>query len=320
MSHGDASAVPLRHRVEHTAFRLARAVLSAMPEGLALRIGAGLGFVAGSVLRVRWSTVRENLQIAFPGQTATWRRRVARRSYLHVGREAVFLMRMKRWSAERITGRMRVVGAEALRAEASRGEGVVILSAHHGNWELAGAAVAALGFPLDVVGKGMTNGLFEADVFETRERLGMRVIEMSEAPRTVLRSLGRGRVVAMLSDQNAHRWGVFVPFFGRLAATPRGAALFAIRRSVPVFVGLATREPGRGQRYRLELRRLEYGVTGDLEADTLALLTAYHESLEEAILAAPEQYFWQHKRWKTRPREEQAVPGQVRIHQSHTAP
>lgn len=320
MSHGAASAVPLRHRIEYAAFRLARAFLTAMPEGMAVRIGAGLGLVAGSVLRIRRSTVRENLEIAFPGQTATWRRRVARRCYVHLGREAVFLMRMKRWSAEQVTERMRVVGADTLSAEAGRGQGIVILSAHHGNWELAGAALAALGVPLDVVGKGMTNRLFEADVFETRERLGMRVIEMSDAPRTVLRSLGRGRVVAMLSDQNAHRSGVFVRFFDRLAATPRGAALFAIRRGAPVFVGLATREPGRAQRYRLELRRLEYAVTGDLEADTLALLTAYHRSVEEAIVAAPEQYFWHHKRWKTRPPEEQAAPSQVRIPESHTAP
>jgi KDO2-lipid IV(A) lauroyltransferase len=291
-----------------------------MPEGLAVRVGALLGFVAGSILRIRRATVRENLAIAFPQESPSWRRRVARRSYVHLGREAVFLMRMKRWTAERIVGRIDLDGLEELRRESERGDGVVVLSAHHGNWELAGASVAALGLPLDAVGKGMTNRLFEEDVFETRERLRMRVIEMSDAPRDVLRSLGRGRVVAMLSDQNAHRWGVFVPFFGRLAATPRGAALFTIRRGAPVFVGLAVRQPGWGQRYRLELRRLEYAVTGDLDADTMALLTAYHRVLEDAIRAAPEQYFWQHKRWKTRPPEEQGAGGQVRIPESHISP
>jgi KDO2-lipid IV(A) lauroyltransferase len=318
VSEGPASVVPLRDRLQYAAFRLARAVLTAIPEVVAMDIGAGLGLLAGSVLRIRRSAVQENLEIAFPGKTAGWRRRVARRCYVHLGREVVFLMRIKPWSSARITERMQVIGMDALMAEAERGRGVVILSAHHGNWELAGAAVAALGCPLDVVGKGMANRLFEADIFETRERLGMRVIAMSDAPRKVLRALGQGRVVAMLSDQNAHRWGVFVPFFGRLAATPRGAALFAIRRSAPVFVALATRDPGRAQRYRLEFRRLEYGVTGDLEVDTRALLTAYHAHLEKAIAAAPEQYFWQHRRWKTRPGEEQAAPGEVRISEHST--
>jgi len=313
------SGVPLRHRIEYAAFRAGRVMVSAMPEGLAVRFGALLGFMAGSVLRIRWTTVLENLAVAFPEESSAWRRRIARRTYVHLGREAVFLMRMKHWPAERISERIRFEGLDEFRAVAERGEGVVVLSAHHGNWELAGAAVAALGFPLDVVGKGMTNSLFEEDVFETRERLRMRVIEMSDAPKAVLRALARGRVVAMLSDQNAHRWGLFVPFFGRLAATPRGAGLFAIRRNAPVFVGLAVREPGWGQRYRLELRRLEYPVTGDLEADTLALLTEYHRMLEAAIRAAPEQYFWQHKRWKTRPPEEQAVHGPVRISESSTS-
>jgi len=319
VSDGAPPDVPLRHRIEYAAFRGARAVVSAMPEGLAVRFGALLGLLAGSVLRVRRATVLENLTIAFPEETPKWRRRIARRSYVHLGREAVFLMRMKRWPAERITERIRFDGVDEVRVEAERDEGVVVLSAHFGNWEIAGAGAAALGFPLDVVGKGMTNRLFEEDVFETRERLRMRVIEMSDAPRAVLRSLGQGRIVAMLSDQNAHRWGVFIPFFGRLAATPRGAALFTIRRGTPTFVGLAAREPGWAQRYRLELRRLEYPTTGDPDADTVALLTAYHRVLEEAIRADPEQYFWQHKRWKTRPPEEQAARGQVRISQSQTS-
>jgi KDO2-lipid IV(A) lauroyltransferase len=68
-----------------------------------------------------------------------------------------------------------------------------------------------------------------------------------------------------------------------------------------VFVGFAIRQPGWVQRYTLEVRRLDFERTGDLESDTRAMLTAYHRILEEAIVTAPDQYFWQHKRWKTRP-------------------
>jgi KDO2-lipid IV(A) lauroyltransferase len=155
----------------------------------------------------------------------------------------------------------------------------------------------------------MANRRFESDLFGTRERLGMRVIEMTTAPRGVLRSLRRGRVVAMLGDQNAHRSGVFVPFFGVDAATARGPALFALRSSAPVFFGVALREPGWAPRYRVEAHPVPVEPTGDLEADTRALLTRYMASVEASVQRAPEQYFWHHKRWKTRPPEEQAPPG-----------
>ena len=115
----------------------------------------------------------------------------------------------------------------------------------------------------------------------------------------------RGRVTALLGDQNAHKHGMFLPFFGKVAATVRGPALFALRTGAPVFVGFAIRDPGWQQRYTLVAHRLEYEYNGDLEEDVRGLMTAYHSALEAAIREAPDQYFWQHKRWKTRPPEEQ---------------
>lgn len=300
-----SSARPsLRHRLEYWAYRIARAEASVLPEWLATRRGALTGWFAGVVLRIRRRDVDAHLAAVFPHESAAWRRRVARASYMHLGREAATLFRMTKWSREEILDRVRFVDFDAVREAAGQERGVVLLTAHLGNWEVAGAGIAALGFPLDVVGKGMANRRFEADLFEIRERLGMRVIEMSDAPKGVLRSLGRGRVVAMLADQNAHRNGVFLPFFGRLAATPRGPALFALRCDAPVFVGFAVRDPGWQQTYTLVAKRLEFDVTGDVEQDTKNLLVAYHRLLEEAIVSAPGQYFWHHKRWKTRPRAE----------------
>lgn len=282
-----------------------------MPEVLAVRSGALTGLLAGSVLRVRRTEVDEHLAIAFPDESPAWRRRVARRSYMHLGREAAMLFRMSRWSKADIAERVRLIDFDMVREAIGENKGVVVLTGHLGNWELAGAGIAAHGLPIDVVGKGMANPHFERDIFSTRERLGMRVIKMNDAPKRVLRSLRQGRVTALLGDQNAHRHGVFVPFFGKFAATLRGPALFAIRAGVPVFVGFAIREPGWAQRYVLVARRLEYETTGDLNDDIHSLLLAYHRALEEAIRETPDQYFWQHRRWKTRPAEEQGSRWQV---------
>lgn len=299
----------LRHRIEHWALRITRAKWSVLPERVAIRVGALTGLVAGSVIRIRRKEVDQHLALAFPDESAAWRRRVARLSYVHLGREAALLFRLRSWSKEQVVDRIRFVGFDSVKTAADQGRGVILLTGHLGNWEMAGAGVCALGFPLDAVVKGMANRRVEADLLSMRERLGIRVIEMSAAPKGVLRSIGQGRVAALLGDQNSHMHGVFVPFFGRVAATARGPALFALRTGAPVFAGFAIRDSGWKQQYTLVANRLEYEVSGQLDTDVRSLLTAYHRALEEAIRRTPEQYFWQHKRWKSRPFEEQREPG-----------
>lgn len=294
----------LRHRAEHLAFVLVRAKWRLLPESWAARTGSFVGWLAGVVLRVRRSDVDVHLDIAFPQRDPTWKRRVAVQSYRHLGREAATLFRMVRWRPDDIVERVTFEDFGEVDEAVRSGRGVVVLTAHLGNWEMAGAALAARGYPIDVVGKGMSNPLFEAELDRTRAGLGLSVIPMGEAPREVLRSLEQGRVAALLGDQNAHRGGVFLPFFGRMAATHRGPALFALRKDVPVFVGFAVRTGSAPATYTLRAHRLDVERTGDLDADTERLLREYHRILEGAIRDWPEQYFWQHRRWKTRPPEE----------------
>jgi Kdo2-lipid IVA lauroyltransferase/acyltransferase len=300
---------PLAHRIEFLLFRVVRGVASAVPEGIAVRAGALLGWFAGTVLRIRRKDVDEHLSWAFPELSAAERARLARRSYRHLGREAIVLFRYGGWKRDDVFERIEVVGLEALVEAHDRAGGVLLLSGHLGNWEVGGAALAVRDIPVDGVAKGMANRRFERELFGTRERLGIGVVEMAEAAREVLRSLKRGHVVAIAGDQNAHRNGVFVPFFGRPAATARGPAMFAVRTGAPVFVGFAVRKPGWRQRYTLTIEPLRFEPTGDLEADVTAFTAAYIARVEDAVRAHPDQYFWQHKRWKTRPPQEPPPEG-----------
>ena len=297
--------VTLAHRAEFGAVRTVGVVVRLIPEGVAMRLGALAGRVCASLIRLRRRDVDAHLEQAFPDRSPAWRARIARASYEHLGREIALLLRMRAWTADETARRLTLVDFEPVAAAARAEAGAILLTAHLGNWEVAGAGIAAHGVPLDVVAKGMSNALVEQELFALRTRLGMGVITMSDAPAEALRALRRGRVIAMLGDQNAHRHGVFVPFFGKPAATLRGTALFAIRTGAPVFVGYALRAPGRLARYTLTAHRLHYEVSGELDRDIEAFLAAYHAHLEEAIRAAPDQYFWLHRRWKTRPREEQ---------------
>jgi KDO2-lipid IV(A) lauroyltransferase len=289
--------------MEHLGYRVALGILRILPEGISLRMGEALGWIVGVVLGLRRGVVRAHLRQSFPEQTEEWRRRVGRQSFRHLGRESLATFLVARMAPEEVLSRTEVLGLEPLRKAVEQGRGAVVITAHFGNWEIAGAALALRGIPLDVVVQRQRNPLFDAEINGTRERLGMVVIPRNRAPREVLRSLRKGRAVAIVGDQNVRRGGIFVDFFGRKASTARGAAVFALRTGCPIFLGVNRNRGGYPLRYLGELKPVDFEPTGDLEEDILRLTEIYTRYLEGEIRRTPEQYFWQHRRWKTRPPE-----------------
>jgi KDO2-lipid IV(A) lauroyltransferase len=291
--------------VEFTAYRLFVGVLNMVPERVALLLGEGVGWAAGIIFRIRWRVVDEHLRLAFPERDRRWRHTLIRRSFRHMGREAVSTFRLGSMDREEVRRRTEVVGFDEVRKVSARGKGLIVISGHFGNWEIGGASIAVHGVPVEVVAQRQRNPLFDAELVANRNRLGMEVIERKEAPKKVLRALRSGKAVGIVGDQNVRRGGVFVDFFGRPAATARGTALFALRTGAPIFLGMATRIPGVPQRYRVTFEPIDFTPSGDMDQDVLRLTETHTKHLEEHVRGAPEQYFWQHRRWKTRP------PGEV---------
>lgn len=285
--------------MEHAALRGAQALASSVSESARDTIGAALGSVAADVVRVRRALVHDNLRHAFPEQSDAWRDRVARDSYRHLGREALAIIDLGQRSAAEIRERTPITGWERLKAAIDRGKGVVMATAHFGNWELGGASLAVRGIGVDAIVQRQSNPLVERDLAAVREALGVRPIDRRTAPKQVLRSLREGRVIGFVADQDARRAGVFVPFFDRPASTHRGPALFAIRSGAPLFLGVAPR--GRDGTYHCRAHEIETDRSGPLEEAVLRLTAAFTRRLEDEIRLAPEQYFWLHRRWKTRP-------------------
>jgi KDO2-lipid IV(A) lauroyltransferase len=295
----------VRHRMEFWIFRTLSWSVVRLPERAALVLGDVLGWILGVVFRVRRVDTDRHLRIAFHDRDSAWRRRVARGSYRHFAREAVMTIRFPSMGKGEILRRTRVVGFEALREASAAGHGAIVISGHLGNWEVAAAAMAARGVPMDVAAHLQNNPLFYRHMVGLRDRLGLTVITKNEAFRKVPQALAAGRVVALIADQNIKKRGVFVNFFGRPAATAKGPALFALRTGAPVFLGVAVREPGHPSRYRVTIEPIPVveGPPGAAAAtDAVRRFTQQHVSrLEAHVRETPAQYFWQHRRWKTRP-------------------
>ena len=298
-------AVALRHRAEHLLVVALVAVLVRIPEGLATAVARGLGVFAGAVLRIRRGVVDENLRRAFPGRSPRWYRSVALRTYRHFGGEVVSTFRLARMSPEQRRARFRVEGFDRIAEPVSTGRGVLLLAGHFGNWEVAAVSMRSRGVPIDALVRRQRNPLFDRYLRQTRTALGTGVIYDREPLRAAMKSLRAGRVLALVADQNFTGDGIFVEFFGSPASTVRGPGVLAMRTGAPVVFLDPRREPGLRARYTVRYSRLPQPDIDDLERGVRKLTQAYTQRLEAAIRECPEQYFWFHRRWKTRPRPEQ---------------
>ncbi len=291
----------ISHRFEYLLLTTVTAVVTRLPERAADLLGVTLGWLAGSLLRIRRSVVLENLERAFPEKSSSWRKEVATRTYRHFGREAIALIRFQSMSTEEIRGRCAVDGLDLFRAPVAQGVGVIALTGHFGNWEIAALSITSRGVPVDAVARRQRNPLFDDYMVRVRGRLGVGVIYQHEATRAIMRSLREARVVALLADQNFAGKGVFVNFFKVPASTVRGPGLLAQRTGSPVVFADSQRLSGWRAEYRIRLFPIHIQPSGDAEQDIHRWTSAYVSKLEEVIRESPEQYFWFHKRWKTRP-------------------
>ncbi|AHG90123.1 lipid A biosynthesis acyltransferase [Gemmatirosa kalamazoonensis] len=297
----ERAAPTAAHRAEYYALRAALAGLDRLSWRRATAIGARLGRLGYAPFGIRREVVERQIAAAFPEFDAARVRQVAVASFESLGRTTVEAALLPSLGKKGVLDLFeRVDGWDVLEAARAEGKGVIIVTGHLGNWEIGGSYVAARGVPIDGIARGMANPLFDRYLTETRERLGMRIVHDADAVRRTPRALRQGRAVAFLADQGALGLAsTYVPFFGRLAKTPRGPAVFALRLGAPTLFAVSLRQPN--GRFVLTFERVPIVDTGDRERDVDATVTRYTQALEAWVRRVPEQYFWQHRRWRHQP-------------------
>lgn len=292
--------VTLQHRLEYTAIRTVVTLLGWLPFRVGSQVGAWLGLL-GYHLGIRARVVETQIAFAFPHLGTADVKSLAKQSYRNLGRTSLEAALMERRSPQDLLDLFEQVdGFEHLDNALRTGRGALLVTGHLGNWELGGSYIAARGVPVDAIARHMSNRVFEQYLTQVRERFGVKVVFDEHAVRQTPRSIRDNRVVGFLCDQGVLGLAsTFVPFFSRLAKTPRGPAVFALRLEVPVVFVAAVRLPS--GRYRLVVESIAVIRTGDRDADTTALAAAYTARLEYWVTQYPGQYFWQHRRWKYQP-------------------
>jgi len=272
-----------------------------LPSRLGGALGAGLGEAAYWAVASRRRIALDNLALAFgDGLAPAARRALARRCFRHLGRTAVECCQLVFHRPAALLARVEVAGLEHLQSALTAGRGAFLLTAHFGNWELLAATHGLVGIRLSVVARPLDNPYLETVVGGARARSGLRVIAKREAVRGIRRALDRGECVGILLDQDAGRSGAFVPFLGQLASTSRSLAVLALKTRTPVVPAFLHRAPDGGHRLTLD-PPVALQATGDHEADVVANTARYTAAIERHVRQHPEQWFWVHRRWKTRP-------------------
>ncbi|MCK4271345.1 lysophospholipid acyltransferase family protein [bacterium] len=293
-----------RYRLEYWVARAFAALIRLLPLRVGWLVGAALGQLVFSVLRIRRQVTLNNLRHAFSGSHD--KREIVKigaRCYRNLGRGLVEFCRFPMLNRENLGQMLEIEGLEHCHHALVRGKGIIILSAHFGSWEFLGPAFTLNGFPVDMFARTQRNPLADELLSRQRRGLGAEIIRTSRTPRGVVRSLRHNRLVVILTDQDGGRDGVFVPFMGRLASTSRGAARFAMETGAAILICFVIRQP-RGPNRLVIDPPMEIPRTGDREADLLAILQIYTRRLESYVKTYPDQWFWPHRRWKTRPPSE----------------
>lgn len=178
---------------------------------------------------------------------------------------------------------------------------VLIVTAHFGNWEIAGYAMGAAGFRTYAIARVLDNPYLERFLLQFRQATGQTIIAKKDDFDRLTTVLNSGGKVATLGDQDAGPRGVFVDFFGRPASAHKAVALMAIEFDAPMMI-IGVPRVGYPMKYEVVCEDVidprDYANRGDA---VKAITQRYHTALEGLIRRFPEQYFWLHRRWKTQP-------------------
>lgn len=295
----------LKSLARHLEYVLACGLLSflrSLPYALAWRAAERLGLALGSLVS-KWNAVAEsNLLRAYPELGSRARQRIRQGTYRNLGRVALALAKVPHWTDQDIREHVDFVGLQNFRDGEAKGRGVLLLTAHLGNWELGALAHGAVVGPLHVMARPIENSLVDRLVTRRRQSHGNRVIRKRSAARDVLRVLERSGTVGILVDQNTlPDEAVFVNFFGSPAATNKGFAQLALRSNAAVVPAFARWD------YLKKRHVVEYGPaidvirTGSSAEDVVSNSQRFQSALEERIRRCPDQWLWIHQRWKTQP-------------------
>lgn len=304
-----AEVVMGRYRIERIALSMSHDAHGASAVAVAQRYASRAPAIGRFVFRwlpFRRAVVMANLERVFGDRVEGAEIvRLAQMHYAHLVTLVAEFLRFRWLTPARKAALVRVENLERLREVHARGKGVLILTGHFGNWEVATIA-GVRKFPeahgrFHFVRRAIKPRWLEALVTRRFTRAGFGVLPKRGSLDALCARLEAGDLVVFPFDQHAHgRDGIVVDFFGHPAGTFRSLAVIAQATGAPVVPAASWREPDGSHVLRFE-DPLEAVFADDAREEIAANTRRYNAALERLVVRHPEQWWWVHRRWKGDP-------------------
>jgi KDO2-lipid IV(A) lauroyltransferase len=286
------------HIVEYVAFQIVAFMVQLMPISGAQWVGRKLGKFVYRPLGYRKAVTLGNLRRAFPEKSDAEIAAIARGAYENIGISLLELAWFPKMSREQLGRMIHFDKPDVVQNAYNKGKGLIILTAHFGNWELMGQSfVVIFGFPVNGLAKTQSNPFVNRSINKRRTRVGNRVIQMETSLREVLRALRNGEAVGLVADQAAPKENVPIEFFGTMVPTHQGPSTLCLKLLCPMVSVFSVRRPDGS--YDAIVREVpSEDLKGDSEENVNELTRRHVKITEDIIRKYPDQWLWQHKRWK----------------------
>jgi len=272
-----------------------------------IRVGQFLGRMLGRFLGIAavgpMKSSLNGLRMVFGDRVSEKElRRLNRRVVLHFAQMLFEVPHIFKLNVKNLHRYVHFENEEVLTEALAKGKGCFILTGHFGNWELMSAAVT-LRFQTSgiAVARPADFAPVEGLLMRLRTRFGTEIIPKKKAMKKLLMGTRTNKAMGILLDQNVDWYeGVFVQFMGQRACTNKGLALIAMKTGSPVVPVFSVRQPD--GRYRIVFENEVDLVRSESKlADTEENTAEFNRIINKYIYWYPDQWFWFHKRWKTRP-------------------
>lgn len=281
-------------------FRLMSFIILALPIRIGLMLGQVFGSMSFHTLRKERKKALENLDIAFgDSKSIIDKRSIAKKAFENLGKSFIEVVSIPKFNKGNIDKYVSCKNIGILRRFVQENKGVIILSAHFGNWELLAHYISMQGLPLNVIARRVRMDGLEAFLGKIRKKNNVNVIYRDTSAKEIVDLLRNKKFVGVMPDQDMDSVsGVFVDFFGKKAWTPSGAAILNLLTGVSIIPCFLARGSF-GHEFLIE-EPIELIKTGDRGKDILENTQRYTKAIEDYIRRFPEHWVWFHDRWKTK--------------------
>jgi len=302
------SKKPRNANVDYAVYLVVRALVcfvQMLPIRMALGYGHALAWLAYHVDKRHREVARENLRHAFPERCAdpVVCDRLVRGSYRHFLTVLIEIaciprrIHLHNWRTW-----IDVYQYEKVVVPILSDRPVLVITAHFGNWEVAGYVTGVVGLQTYAIARVLDNPYLHQYMMKFRERTGQTILSKTGDFEKIVAVLEAGGAIATLGDQDAGPKGLFVNFFNRPASTHKAVALLGLQYdAVMVVAGIPRIGSPMKHRWEIVDSIDPRDYAGKRGTAVKAITERFTKAIEEMVSRYPEQYFWMHRRWKSEP-------------------